>query len=655
MKERILQLIGKLNKASNEYYNGLKCSMTDLQWDKDFDELKSLEEESGIVYSNSPTQNAGYPVMDGLEKIKHSTPLLSLGKTKSIEDLKTFLGNREGVLSFKMDGGTQIADYNSYKLNYLATRGSSSTNEGQNITHNSNAIIGIPKEIVLKDHIQVVGEGIMYKSKLEEINSKLQEDEKYANTRNLANATSSMLDSKIVSERDIRFVAFGTLEIDGFFETKMEELEYLKHRGFDVVPHVLVTKDNLEQEVERMTKLRPTLNYDIDGLVLAHNDLKYGLSLGKTSHHFKNAIAYKFEDDEVETTLTDITVDIGKSGQVSYVGEFETVELCGTKVSKASLSNYSLISQLQLGIGDTILVRKANEIIPQITDNLTRSATYQKATHCPYCGSELVHDGVHQFCKNFGCERQVLGRLVHFCSRDCMDIRGLSEETLSVLMENANSIGYDNKPLVYHYYDIYLLHQYKEDLYKLERFGKKKVDNLLDAIENSKTRPLENFIYGLSIPQVGRTASKKIAEEFGNMDNILKKDYTGFDGLDIMDLVGESCGSSFNKTMSHNNVIKEIKFLQQLGLTMTQPQAIKSSNILEGKTFVVTGEVNHFKNRKELEVKVVSLGGKIGSGVSKATSYLINNDTQSNSSKNVKAKELGVPIISEEEFLEMIK
>jgi len=648
MKERILQLIDKLNKASDEYYNGLKCSMTDSQWDKCFDELKSLEEESGIIYSNSPTQNAGYPVMDGLEKIKHSTPLLSLGKTKSVEDLKTFLGNKEGVLMFKMDGGTQIADYNSHKLNYLATRGSSSTNEGQNITHNSNAIIGIPKEITLKDHIQVVGEGIMYKSKLEEINSKLQEGEKYANTRNLANATSSMLDSKIVAERDIRFVTFGTLEIDGLFETKMEELESLKYRGFEVVPHVLVTKDNLEQEVERITRLRPTLNYDIDGLVLAHNDLKHGLSLGKTSHHFKNAIAYKFEDDEVETPLTDITIDIGKSGQVSYVGEFETVELCGTKVSKASLSNYSLISQLDIGIGDTILVRKANEIIPQITDNLTRSGTYQKATHCPYCQSELVHDGVHQFCKNFGCERQVSGRLVHFCSRDAMDIRGMSEETIKAIM----SISFTNEQSVlYSLSDIYSIPRNKEVLYDLDRFGKKKVDNLVEAIENSKTRPLENVIYALSIPQVGRTASKKLAEKYLSMDNMINS----WNKKDVINLVGDSVGSSFAEYMNKHNFLSMIEMLKHYGLTMTQPQATKSSNILEGKTFVVTGEVNHFKNRKELEAKVVSLGGKIGSGVSKATTFLLNNDVSSPSSKNVKAKELGVPIISEEEFLEMIK
>lgn len=648
--ERILQLITKLNKASNEYYNGLKCSMTDREWDADFDELKQLEQETGIVYANSPTQNAGYIVMDGLKKIKHSTPLLSLDKTKSVADLKSFLGNREGVLSFKMDGGTQIADYDK-TLNYLATRGSSSTNEGQDITHNANSIIGIPKELDLKDHIQVVGEGIMYKSKLEEINSNLLEDDKYANTRNLANATSSMLDSKIVAERDIRFVAFNTLELDGFFETKMEELEYLKYKGFDVVPHVLVTKDNLEAEVERMTQLRETLDYDIDGLVLAHNDLVYGLSLGKTSHHFKNAIAYKFKDEEVETTLTNVTVDIGKSGQVSYVGEFETVELCGTQVSKASLSNYSLISQLQLGIGDTILVRKANEIIPQITDNLTRSGTFEKVTKCPYCNTELVHEGVHQFCPNFGCDRQVLGRLVHFCSRDAMDIRGMSEETIKAIREIK--IGLKDRPnlILNSFEDFYELQNFKDDLYKLDRFGKKKVDNLLEAIGNSKTRPLENVIYALSIPQVGRTASKKIAEKYSTIDNLLEN----WNSRDIRNLVGDSVGTSLGYYLIKDNFLNMIDTLLSLGLTMTQPQQAKTSNSLDGKTFVVTGEVNHFKNRKELEAKITSLGGKIGSGVSKTTSFLINNDTMSNSSKNVKAKELGIPIISEEEFLEKIK
>lgn len=646
MNDEIKSLISKLNKASDEYYNNKPQSMTDTEWDRYFDRLTKLEKESGIIYSNSPTQNAGYIVADHLNKVKHSTPLLSLGKTKDADDLIKFLGDREGCLMFKMDGGTEVADYKKSELNYLATRGSSSTNEGQDITHNSSAIVGIPKTLRDISSIQVVGEGIMYKSKLNEINSKLADSEKYANARNLANATSSMLDSKRASEREVRFIAFSTLE-QNIFTTKMEELSHLAKEGFTVIEHVLVTKDNLLQEVERMTTLRDTLDYDIDGLVLAHNDLEYGRSLGKTSHHFKNAIAYKFGDEEVETVLTNILVDVGKSGQISYVGEFETVELCGTQVSKASLSNYSLINQLQLGIGDSIMVRKANEIIPQITDNLTRSGGYNKVLRCPICDSKLIHKGVHQFCDNFSCERQVLGRLVHFCSRDAMDIRGMSEETIKSIMTIKFNDGTSalSSPS-----DIYNLPKNKESLYRLDRFGKKKVDNICDAIEQSKSRPFNNVLYGMSIPQVGRTASKKLAEKYKSIDNLL----VNINNYDIKKLVGNSVGESFIKHITNLNFTNELRMLQHIGLKMSQVvEEIKESSI-SGKSFVVTGSVKHFNNRKELQAKIEELGGRIASGVSKNTDYLLNNDTTSMSGKNKKAKELNIPIINEDEFLEMI-
>ena len=645
--ERLKELIGMLNRASDQYYNGNKSRLTDAQWDRGFDELVKLEELTGVVMSNSPTQNAGYPIVEGLSKIKHSTPLLSLGKTKDVEDLIKFLGDRKGVLMFKLDGGTQVADYKRSFLNYLATRGSSSTNEGQDITHNKSAIIGIPTDLYIDD-IQVVGEGIMYKSKLEAINSKLPDDEKYANARNLANATSSMLDSGRVAKRDIRFIAFGSLEHDKF-ESKIEELDVLENNGFRVVNHVLVTKDNLRQEVERMTALREHLDYDIDGLVLAHNDMKYGRSLGKTSHHFNNAIAYKFEDEEVETTLRNIIVDIGKSGQVSYVAEFDTVELCGTNVSKASLSNYNLIRQLQLGIGDTIMVRKANEIIPQVTDNLTRSSTYEKALKCPVCGSGLQHNGIHQFCTNYECEKQVIGRLVHWCSREAMNIGGLSEKTIETIFRNVRF--FDGSPMITDPLDLYQLPSNKDLLLRIERFGQKKVDRICDEIEASKTMPLNRVLYALSIPSVGRTASKKIAGYYGSMRNIL--DITV--KVNLHGAIGDSVKENFFKYFSNYNVIRCIEQLLELGLTMTQEvEEVSSEALLSGLNFCVTGSVNHFKNRNELKAKVEELGGKNQSGVSKTTNYLINNDIESTTGKNKKAKDLGVPIITEDQFLEMI-
>jgi DNA ligase (NAD+) len=644
MKQIILELIEFLNYNSNIYYNNLSQDcISDTLWDKTFDELKQLEDKTGIIMSNSPTQNAGYPVVDGLNKIKHSTPLLSLGKTKNVNDLVKFLGYREGVLMFKLDGGTQIVDYEHGDFDYLATRGSSSTNEGQDITHNASAIIGIPKSIGT-NHIQVVGEGIMYRSKLEEINSKLNPEDQYANARNLANASASMLDSKRVAARDIRFIAFATLECDDF-STKVNELKQLESEGFRVVEHVLVTKDNLIEEVERMTKLRSELDYDIDGLVLAHNDMEYGRSLGKTSHHFKNAMAFKFEDDEEETTLRNILVDIGKSGQVSYVAEFDSVELCGTTVGKASLSNYSLIEGLKLGIGDTITVRKANEIIPQVTGNLTMSNTYEKALNCPVCGSELEHNGIHQFCTNFGCDNQVIGRLVHFCSREAMDISGLSEETIRTIYNNFNP------KVLYGLETIYDLPSNKESLMTLDRFGKRKVDKFCDAIESSKTMDLNRVLYALSIPSVGRTASKKIAEHYGSMRNILD----GVMKYKVAQLVGESVAEKFMEYFEKNNFINMIEHLLSLGLTMVQPKELVSSDsTISGLNFCVTGKVFTFKNRDELKAKISELGGKNQSGVSKNTDYLINNDIESVTGKNKKAKDLDVKIITEDQFIEMI-
>jgi len=643
-KETVIKnLIESLNDASRSYYNTGHSLMSDSEWDSDFDRLVKLEQETGIIYSNSPTQHAGYTVASNLPKIKHSTPLLSLGKTKSIDDLIKWLGNREGVLMRKLDGGTQIANYD-VRLKYLATRGSSATNEGQDITHNAISIIGIPKEVKSFSHIQVVGEGMMYREKLGEINSRLQDDDKYANARNLANATSSMLDSKIVADREIRFIAFGTLECE--FDTKMEELNELAKEGFNVVEHVLVTKDNLAQEVERMTNNRGGLSYDTDGLVLAHNDIGYGLSLGKTSHHFNNAIAYKFFDESVTTTLLDILVDVGKSGQLSYTALFEPVEIDNTMVEKASVHNYDYIKGLELGVGDTILVTKKNQIIPQLTDNETCSGTFEKVLNCPFCGSTLVHQGVHQFCTNYQCEKQVLGRLVHFCSRNAMDIQGFSEESIKKIMEIKLKNGLSVLSSVS---DIYNIPNNRETLYKLDGFGKKKVDSLIAEIEKSKTQPLDRVLYGLSIPQIGKTASRKLAEYFENIDNLLSSDkYTYYH------LIGDSAGNSLNEYVHWNESMEKTIALLCVDLVMTQPKQQTESDILNDKTFVITGDVEHFKNRKELESKIVSLGGKIGGGVSKTTDYLICNNP-SQSSKSVKANQLGVKIITENEFLEMIK
>lgn len=645
--KRLHELINKLNQARHEYYNNNNLIMSDQEYDKLFDELKSLEEETQIYISTSPTQSVGYEVKSSLNKVSRLNPLLSLDKTKSVDELNQFKSANHSLLMYKLDGLTLLLTYENYELQRAETRGNGTT--GEDVTHNVRMFANVPLKINTPKFLEISGEAIIDYDTFDEINEKLRGKglEEYSNPRNLASGTVRQLDNKVCKERKPKFYAFDVRE-GGEYKSRNLNLKQIEMLGFELCPYYCIDrKDTNIQEIVDYVKANNKL-LPIDGLVMIYDDINYSNALGTTSHHPRYAIAFKYEDESVETTLRDIIVDVGKSGQVSYTALFDPIEIEGSIVEKASVHNYEYIQGLELGIGDAIHVVKCNMIIPQIVENDTRSATYQKATHCPYCASELVHDGVHQFCKNFGCERQVLGRLIHFCSRDAMDIRGMSEETIKAIMEIKNK---DGQPILYGFETLYTLFNYREKLYKLDRFGKKKVDNLLEAIENSKTKPLENVIYAFSIPQVGRTASKKLAEYYDSMSNLLLNGST----FDIRRLVGESVGQSFCEHMNNRNFTNMIESLMTLGLTMTQPQAIKSSNILEGKTFVVTGEVNHFKNRKELEAKVVSLGGKIGSGVSKATSYLINNDTQSNSSKNVKAKELGIPIISEEEFLEMIK
>lgn len=650
--ERIKGLIERLNKASNEYYNGLTCSMSDCTWDRLFYELEVLEKKISVVFSNSPTQNAGYKVMSGLDKIKHSTPLLSLGKTKSVNDLVKFLGDREGVLSFKLDGGTECIDYKKSYLNYLATRGSSSTNEGQDITHNALAIIGIPSDLYI-DNIQVIGEGIMYKSKFDEINSKLLDIDKYANARNLANATASMFDSKRVAERDIRFIAFGTLEHDKF-KTKIEELCVLMENGFTVVEHVLVTKDNLVAEVERMTAMRGELNYDIDGLVLAHNDMEYGRSLGKTNHHFKNAIAYKFEDGRVETKVTKIIEDVGKSAQISFKAKFNTVVIEGSDVSFATLHNPSIINGLGIGVGAIVTAYKANMIVPAIDEVIVDPETVYKFDYkCPSCGSKAIHhinaDGSKSenvYCSDpENCDRVIIRKLTHFCSTEAMDIRGLSEETIKTIYNS-----FDPKTL-HGIETIYDLPFNKDILMLLDRFGKKKVDKFCDAIEKSKTMPLNRVIYGLAIPSVGRTASKKIAKAYGSMRSII--DTSTY--ADVSKLVGVSVAESFFDSFADRNFVEKIEHMLSIGLTMVQEvKEVNKDTKITGLTFCVTGKVHTFENRDALKAKIEEYGGINQSGVSKTTNFLINNDIASVTGKNAKAKKLGVNIITEKQFLEII-
>lgn len=667
--DRINYLIEIMNYNSNIYYNNLpEQNVTDQVWDEWFDELKDLEKLTGIIMSNSPTQNAGYEVIKGLPKIKHSTPLLSLDKTKEVDNLLEFLGDREGVLMLKLDGGTEVVDYQHGEFNYLATRGSSSTNEGQDISHNARGIIGVPSRLGGDHHIQVVGEGIMYKSKLEEINKVLKSlgEKEYSNVRNLANASASMSDSQKVAEREVRFITFSTLEDNCFngFKTKIDELEFLEDQGFETVYHVLVTKDNLKDEIEKMTLMRERLDYDIDGLVLAHNDMDYGRSLGQTGHHFKNAKAFKWEDDRVETTVTKIIEDVGKSAQISFKAEFDTVAVEGSDISYATLHNPSIINGLGIGVGARVTVYKANMVIPAIDEVIIPpKEVYQFSGKCPVCGSEAVHrknadgsDTVDVYCSlGDSCPRVSLRKIVHWCSTEAMNIEGVSEETLKTISSIKNQYTFEGgtftDSILKDVTDLYNLYNYREEMLNLPKFAKTKVDKILNSIEDSKNMPLNRALYGLSMDGIGRTASKKVAKAYRTITSLI--DDSSYSGL--RSLLGDSVGDKLFNQISDRHMIHVIETLKKSGVKFEQPEEKADTNSsIVGLKFCITGSLEKFENRKELEAKIESLGGVKQSGVSGSTNYLINNDIQSKSGKNDKANKLNIPIITEDQFISMI-
>lgn len=646
--ERMKELIKILNKAKFEYYQNNNEIISNYEYDKLFDELKSLEIETEVILNNSPTQKVGYTVMSKLSKIEHINPLLSLDKTKSVRDLYKFMSSYKCLLMYKLDGLTIEITYENGIITQAQTRGDGEI--GELITHNIKTFKNIPKKINYKGRLRVVGEGVIDYMTFEQVCK--DEDFSFANPRVLASGTARQLDSKVCANRNIEFYAFGVNEGFEDIESKHQTFLELKKLGFEICKYycVIPTDENLQEILNFVSDSEKIL--PIDGMVMTYDSKTYSKLLGATSHHPKHSIAFKWKDEHAKTILRDIKIDIGKSGQVSYVGIFDPVELDGTTVEKATLHNYDRIENLELGINDEIHVIKANMIIPQITNNLTKSGTYKKAEKCPICNSKLVHKGVHQFCDNYNCERQIVGRLVHWCSRKAMNIEGMSEETIKAIrkIKKENGVSVLNTVA-----NIYSLPLNKDVLIELDGFGKRKVEKICKAIEKSKTMPLNNVIYGLSIPQVGKKASKILAEHYKDIREFLKyyKNSMGLHHSQIKTLIGESVGDSFMNNFYNDKIISIIELLDYYGLSMIQPHEEKS-NKLEGKVFVVTGSVHIHQNRKEIQNKIESLGGKVSGNVSKNTSFLVNNDFNSNSSKNTKAKELNVPIITEEDFIKII-
>lgn len=640
----IVKRVKELNAASKAYYNGNKPIMSDYEFDCKFDELKKWEEETGIVLSNSPTQNVGYDVVSNLEKTTHSHPMLSLDKTKSVDDLIKFSSGKDCVISLKMDGLTVLNTYENGKLQKSETRGNG--NVGEVITHNAKVFEDFPINIPFDRRFEIEGEAIITKDDFEHINT----SGEYKTCRNLASGSVRQLDSRIAKDRHVHFIAW---KVPFGFTTYIDGFRIAKDYGFEVVPYLTYNSntDDINKKIEQLKAVAEEKSYPIDGLVISYNDVEYGKSLGMTGHHPKHSLAFKFYDEEAVTILQDIKWGMGKTGQLTPVGIFNEVKLDNTTVNKALLHNVSILKELQLGIGDEITVYKANQIIPQVRENLTKSNIFNIPDKCPICGqpTRIVkeNDSEVLVCTNDNCKGKLLGKLTHAVSRNALNIDGLSEATI----EKFINLGWLNSIK-----DIYNLSEHKDEMKKLDGFGSKSVDKLLNSIEQSRNTNLQRFLYSLSIPLLGNSASKDIAEFCGNNFNSFVGALTegGKDAFTSINGIGEALGKSIiNYWNKHSEEIMDLA--QKFTFSKDEKIEKVENDKINGKVFVVTGSVNHYKNRNELKTDIEKNGGKVSGSISSKTSYLINNDIDSNSSKNKKAKELNIPIITEEQFLSMLR
>lgn len=641
--ERMKELIDILNEASRAYYQEDRQIMSDHEYDKLYDELSSLERESGIVYGGSPTQRVGYTVLSSLQKVKHDSPILSLDKTKEPDKLVSWLGENEGMLSWKLDGLTIVLTYNNGVLERAVTRGNGEI--GEDITHNAKYFKNLPGKINFDGELNLRGEGIITFTEFERINSSLDEDEAYKNPRNLCSGTVRQLNSKVASDRNVMFYAFTLVRAEGMeFDKKSEQMEFLARLGFDVVEHYIVNADNIKDRIKMFAEKIESNDFASDGLVLTFDSIPYSRTLGTTAKFPKDSIAFKWSDEQAETTLLEIEWNTSRTGRINPVAVFEPVDIEGSTVNRASVHNVSVLESLRLGVGDRIKVYKANMIIPQIAENLTCSATAEIPSVCPVCGGEteirMLKEGRELYCTNPNCSAQRIKALVHYVSRDAANIEGLSEETIKKFADMG---------ILGNYTDIYSLKEH-EEIKDMEGFGQKSFDNLVSAIEKSRTMPLENFINALGINQVGLSNAKLLCRYYNNdIEAIINADP---EELKEIDGFGEVIAHSVHAYFANEKNLELFRRGVSL-LTFTKPQ--ETTDKLSGINFVITGDVTKFKNRNEVKTLIESLGGKVTGSVTSKTNYLINNDVNSTSSKNKKAKELNIPIITEDEFLEIIK
>jgi len=644
--DRIKELVELLNKAGKSYYSEGRELMSNYEYDALYDELGMLEKETGYILSNSPTVNVGYEVLSELPKERHESPMLSLDKTKSPEALAEWLGSQKGLLSWKLDGLTIVLTYDNGQLQKAVTRGNGEV--GEIITNNARVFKNVPVTIPFKGKLVLRGEAIITYSDFERINEQIPEaDAKYKNPRNLCSGSVRQLNNEITAQRNVHFFAFTLVsaqDVD-FDNSRQRQFEWLKDQGFSVVEYKMVTKDTILDTIEWFEKTIVTNDFPSDGLVILYDDIAYGDSLGRTAKFPRNAMAFKWTDETAETTLREIEWSASRTGLINPVAVFDPVELEGTQVSRASVHNISIVESLKLGLGDRIKVFKANMIIPQIAENLTQSGNLEIPEVCPVCGGKTqikqVNDVKTLYCINEDCQAKHVKSFAHFVSRDALNIDGLSEATLEKFIQHG---------FLKNFCDLYHLEKFRDEIIALDGFGEKSYENLLTSVENSRNTTLPKFIYGLGIANVGLSNAKMIVQALGN--DIEKIIHAGRQELEKIDGVGAVIADTFASYFENEKNKEEFyKLLQEMHIEKAPDN--QNNQILTGKVFVITGSLEHFENRNQLKERIEQLGGKVTGSVTGKTSYLINNDSHSTSSKNKTAAKLGVPVITENEFLEM--
>lgn len=641
---RMKELIAKLGEAAKAYYAEDREIMSNYEYDKLYDELTALEEETGTVMAGSPTISVGYEAVDELPKERHESPMLSLGKTKSREELRDWLGTQKGLLSWKLDGLTIVLTYRDGRLFKAVTRGNGEI--GEVITGNARVFVNVPLAIPYQGELVLRGEAVITYEDFRKINEQIEDaDARYKNPRNLCSGSVRQLNNEITAQRNVRFFSFALVRADGvdFQNSRKEQFIFLKKQGFEVVEYQEVDAQSILSAVEDYESRVAQYDVPSDGLVLIYDDIAYGQSLGRTAKFPRDSIAFKWADETAETTLQEIEWSASRTGLINPVAIFDPVELEGTTVSRASVHNVSIVKALKLGIGDRITVYKANMIIPQIAENLTGSDTLEIPHTCPVCGGETrieqVNDVQSLYCTNPDCDAKKVKSFTLFVSRDALNIDGLSEATLEKFLGR----GY-----LHTFADLFHLEQYREEIVEMEGFGEKSYQNLADSIEKSRKTTLPRVIYGLGIANIGLANAKMICREYhDDLERMMQADV---EELSLIDGIGEVIAGTFHDYwQSEKNRENMKKLLEELEIE--QIEVDESALTLKGMVFVVTGSLMHFDSRSALKELIESKGGKVTGSVTGKTTCLINNDSASGSSKNKKAKELEVPIVTEEEFM----